>query len=306
MSNQTTPTGKIVSNRDTFVKKLNNTPPLSPREQVKVIQPFIEKKERATKKEERKAEVLAKKEQLKADKLAEKEQLKLHKTAEKEKIKAYKAAATLKAKEEKVKQKMVDKEKAKEEKAALKLAKQEKAKQEKAAAALKAKQEKAALKLEEKEKLKQEKENAKKEKKEIQQKIASLTRTHKNDDKFLIPFEIISTVATLHEEGNRMNTMFWTTDEHFQNGPIYNTIKDEDCDPSTGTIIGYLHNKVPTFINTPNFWEAPQEEQFRYDENDDNLIHVADGFSSVYSGMLYKTIEEYRNECKERKYYTPV
>ena len=171
---------------------------------------------------------------------------------------------------------------------------------------LKAKEEKTALKLAEKEKAKQEKENAKKEKKEIQQKIASLTRTHKNDDKLLIPFDILSTVATLHEEGNRMNTMFWTTDEHFQNGPIYNTIKDEDCDPSTGTIIGYLHNKVPTFINTPNFWEAPKEEQFRYDENDDNLIHVAEGFSSVYSGMLYKTIDEYRNECKGRKYYTPV
>lgn len=273
-------TGKIVSTKDTFVKKLNNTPPLSPREQAKAIQSFMEKKERTKKKEERKAEVLAKKEQLKADKLAAKEQLKAHKTAEKEKIKAYKAAAALKEKEEKSKQKMVDKEKAKEEKAALKLA--------------------------EKEKAKQEKENAKKEKKEIQQKIASLTRTHKKDDKFLIPFEITSPLAIIHDEENRMNKMFWTTDEDFQNGPIYNTIKDEDCDPSAGTIIGYLHNKVPTFINTPNFWEAPQEEQFRYDENDDNLIHVAEGFSSVYSGMLYKTIEEYRNECKGRKYYTPV
>ena len=299
-------TGKIVSTKDTFVKKLNNTPPLSPREQAKAIQSFMEKKERATKKEERKAEVLAKKEQLKADKLAAKEQLKAHKIAEKEKIKAYKAAAALKEKEEKAKQKMVDKEKTKQEKAAQKLAEKEKAKQEKAAAALKAKEEKAAQKLAEKEKLKQEKENGKKEKKEIQQKIASLTRTHKKDDKFLIPFEITSPLAIIHDEENRMNKMFWTTDEDFQNGPIYNTIKDEDCDPSAGTIIGYLHNKVPTFINTPNFWEAPQEEQFRYDENDDNLIHVAEGFSSVYSGMLYKTIEEYRNECKGRKYYTPV
>jgi hypothetical protein len=42
----------------------------------------------------------------------------------------------------------------------------------------------------------------------------------------------------------------------------------------------------------------------KYDEFDDNLLYMPEGYVSVYSGMLYKTIEEYDNECKGRKYYS--
>lgn len=42
----------------------------------------------------------------------------------------------------------------------------------------------------------------------------------------------------------------------------------------------------------------------KYDEYDDNLMYMPEGFVSVYSGMLYKTIEEYDEECKGRKYFS--
>jgi hypothetical protein len=44
----------------------------------------------------------------------------------------------------------------------------------------------------------------------------------------------------------------------------------------------------------------------KYDELDDNLYYVEGGYSSVYSGMLYKTLEEYKNECKERKHFSQI
>ena len=49
-----------------------------------------------------------------------------------------------------------------------------------------------------------------------------------------------------------------------------------------------------------------KEERFeeKYDEYDDNLMYMPEGFVSVYSGMLYKTIEEYDEECKGRKYFS--
>ena len=49
-----------------------------------------------------------------------------------------------------------------------------------------------------------------------------------------------------------------------------------------------------------------QEFVEKYDEYDDNLYYVEGGYSSVYSGILYKTLEEYKNECKERKYFTQI
>ena len=54
---------------------------------------------------------------------------------------------------------------------------------------------------------------------------------------------------------------------------------------------------VVTTIDTPEFVE-------KYDELDDNLYYVEGGYSSVYSGLLYKTLEGYDNECKERKYFS--
>ncbi len=50
--------------------------------------------------------------------------------------------------------------------------------------------------------------------------------------------------------------------------------------------------------------QPPPEEDERYDEYDDNLLYYKEGYSSVYSGMLYKTLEEYDNECKGRKYFS--
>ena len=49
---------------------------------------------------------------------------------------------------------------------------------------------------------------------------------------------------------------------------------------------------------------APVVLSEKYDEFDDNLLYMPEGYVSVYSGMLYKTIEEYDNECKGRKYYS--
>jgi len=49
---------------------------------------------------------------------------------------------------------------------------------------------------------------------------------------------------------------------------------------------------------------APVVLSEKYDEFDDNLLYMPEGYVSVYSGMLYNTIEEYDNECKGRKYYS--
>jgi hypothetical protein len=56
---------------------------------------------------------------------------------------------------------------------------------------------------------------------------------------------------------------------------------------------------IVTSIDTPEFVE-------KYDELDDNLYYVEGGYSSVYSGLLYKTLEGYENECKERKYFSQI
>ena len=49
---------------------------------------------------------------------------------------------------------------------------------------------------------------------------------------------------------------------------------------------------------------APVVLSEKYDEFDDNLLYMPEWYVSVYSGMIYKTIEEYDNECKGRKYYS--
>jgi outer membrane biosynthesis protein TonB len=40
---------------------------------------------------------------------------------------------------------------------------------------------------------------------------------------------------------------YWTTDEHFQNGPLYNNKRDEDGDSIAGVLVGNLVNGVAVF-----------------------------------------------------------
>lgn len=40
---------------------------------------------------------------------------------------------------------------------------------------------------------------------------------------------------------------YWTTDEHFQNGPLYNNKRDEDGDSIAGVLVGKLVNGVAVF-----------------------------------------------------------
>ena len=76
-----------------------------------------------------------------------------------------------------------------------------------------------------------------------------------------------------------------------------------------------VYTYTPNNMETPNkrprtkkqTVQPPQEEETiieRYDEYDDNLLYYKEGYVSVYSGMLYKTLEEYDNECKGRKYFS--